>query len=316
MSEILLHHYDGSPFAQKLRSILGFKDLDWRSVEIPIAMPKPDLIALTGGYRKTPVVQIGCDVYCDTSLITRRLDELHPERPVLRPEQAGLAVAAGRWFDEKLFFACVVQLTDPAALPAVLRALGGPEGIAAFAKDRGEMMKGARVRPPSLAEGRRVLGDTLRRLETQLGAGGPFLFGDAVGWADFCAYAPLWALGRDELLSHHVEGYPAVAAWRGRMGDFGIGRPTPLGADEALEIARNSKAQPLPAEAGVPLEGIAIGDEVEVAPDDYGSAATRGELVALAPDELVLRRRDERAGEVQVHFPRDAFRVRRAEGSA
>ena len=56
---LILHHYPGSPFAEKIRLILGFKGLHWSSVIIPNVMPKPDVIALTGGYRKTPVLQIG-----------------------------------------------------------------------------------------------------------------------------------------------------------------------------------------------------------------------------------------------------------------
>jgi glutathione S-transferase len=47
-------------------------------------MPKPDLLALTGGYRRTPNLQIGADIYCDTALIARVLDELQPS-PTLYP---------------------------------------------------------------------------------------------------------------------------------------------------------------------------------------------------------------------------------------
>lgn len=75
MSELILHHYPTSPFAEKARLLLGFKQLSWRSVMIPPVMPKPDLVALTGGYRKTPVLQVGADVYCDTALIARRLEQ-------------------------------------------------------------------------------------------------------------------------------------------------------------------------------------------------------------------------------------------------
>ena len=51
-----------------------FKGLAWRSVEIPMVMPKPELMPLTGGYRKTPVLQIGAEVYCDTSLILAEIE--------------------------------------------------------------------------------------------------------------------------------------------------------------------------------------------------------------------------------------------------
>ena len=31
-------------------------------------MPRPDLMPMTGGYRRTPVMQIGADIYCDTQM--------------------------------------------------------------------------------------------------------------------------------------------------------------------------------------------------------------------------------------------------------
>ena len=52
MSDIILHHYSESPFAEKIRSILGFKRLRYQSVLVPMMLPKPDVIALTGGYRR------------------------------------------------------------------------------------------------------------------------------------------------------------------------------------------------------------------------------------------------------------------------
>ncbi len=54
MSELILHHYANSPFSEKVRLVLGLKGLSWRSVTVPVMMPKPDVLALTGGYRRTP----------------------------------------------------------------------------------------------------------------------------------------------------------------------------------------------------------------------------------------------------------------------
>ena len=75
MTDLILHHYWTSPFAEKVHLLMGFKQLSWRSVIIPRVMPKPDLTALTGGYRKTPVLQVGADIYCDTALIAQRLEQ-------------------------------------------------------------------------------------------------------------------------------------------------------------------------------------------------------------------------------------------------
>jgi glutathione S-transferase-like protein len=64
MADLILHHYDEAPFAEKVRLVFGIKNLSWRSVIQPAAMPKPDLMPLTGGCRRTPVLQIGADIYC------------------------------------------------------------------------------------------------------------------------------------------------------------------------------------------------------------------------------------------------------------
>ena len=80
----ILHHFEASPFSEKIRVIFGFKRIAWQSVLIPRIMPKPDLVPLTGGYRRTPVMQIGADIFCDTQIITREIERRFPE-PTLFP---------------------------------------------------------------------------------------------------------------------------------------------------------------------------------------------------------------------------------------
>ena len=99
---LILHHHDPSPFAEKIRVAFGIKHLAWRSVLIPMIMPKPDLTALTGGYRGTPVLQIGADIYCDSRLIMEVIEELFPSPPLLKSgplPNFGLQ----HWSDETLF---------------------------------------------------------------------------------------------------------------------------------------------------------------------------------------------------------------------
>ena len=83
-SQIILHHYPQSPVSEKVRVVLGIKGLDWKSVEIPRLPPKPNLMPLTGGYRLTPVMQIGADIFCDSLAIIREIDRRHPT-PTLFP---------------------------------------------------------------------------------------------------------------------------------------------------------------------------------------------------------------------------------------
>ena len=62
MTELILHHYPESPFSEKVRAILGAKGLAWRSLQVPMIMPRPATAALTGGYRRIPVLQAGAEL--------------------------------------------------------------------------------------------------------------------------------------------------------------------------------------------------------------------------------------------------------------
>jgi len=108
MNPLILHHYPVSPFAEKVRALLGFKKLAWQSVLIPMMMPKPDVVALTGGYRRTPILQIGADVYCDTALIARVLT--NGVRDVL-------PFLAAMWLGEAIWLGFAVAGLPPSRAP-------------------------------------------------------------------------------------------------------------------------------------------------------------------------------------------------------
>src|SRR4029453_5394065 len=101
MSDLILHHYDFSNFAEKARLMLGFKRLAWRSVEQPPILPKPNLVPLTGGYRPIPWLQDGADLWCDTRLIARELERRAPS-PTLFPERTrGFADTIAWWAEHQ-----------------------------------------------------------------------------------------------------------------------------------------------------------------------------------------------------------------------
>ena len=108
MTDLILHHFATSPFSEKVRIAFGIKQLTWKSVQIPSIMPKPDLMPLTGGYRRTPVLQIGADIYCDTQLIMLELEKRAPQPPLLPPGQAGEARAIAMWVDRNIFWSSAV----------------------------------------------------------------------------------------------------------------------------------------------------------------------------------------------------------------
>src|SRR5258708_33212070 len=78
---IILHHFEKSPFSEKVRVVFGIKQIAWNSVLIPRIMPRPDLMPMTGGYRRTPAFQVGADVYFDTHIIIPELERPFPPPP-------------------------------------------------------------------------------------------------------------------------------------------------------------------------------------------------------------------------------------------
>ena len=226
MAELILHHFPASPFAEKIRLMLGYKGLAWRSVLIPEVMPKPDLVALTGGYRRTPVLQIGADIYCDTARIARALEETRP-KPSLFAGNALSDRALVHWAETELFDTAVPLAFQGAGLKIFFPHWGEAE-IARFREDRAAMRKGGTVRrgPPHECQAKLLW---LRHfIEAQLADGRAFLTGAQACAADFAVYHPLWALRRAEQALPEVFPFPHdgdVVRWMNRMAAFGHGAP-------------------------------------------------------------------------------------------
>ena len=308
MSDLILHHYPTSPFAEKVRLILGFKQLAWKSVFIPMVMPKPDLTALTGGYRKTPVLQIGADIYCDTALICDVLEQLAPT-PTLYPKAIhGAACIVAQWADSALFTASMAYNFQAAGVAQVFAGVP-PEGVQAFVTDRTAMRGGAARMASSDATGTYKI--YLQRIANMLD-GTDFLFGEQPCVADFAVVHPLWfTQERTPALAGILAGTPEVQSWMARMKAIGHGTPGKCSAEEALQTARSSKPVAVQAEVFQDEHGIALGSQVVIASDNFGLEPTPGELVAATSARYTLRRSDDRAGTVHVHFPRVGFTLKK-----
>lgn len=305
MSELILHHHDPSPFAEKIRLVFGLKRLPWRSVQIPMVMPRPELMPLTGGYRKVPVLQIGADVYCDTRLIVRELERRFPEPSVFPSGAEGLCMALSAWSDRSFF--------DPGAgLSMGLNVAMIPKEVIEDRKSFFNFMDFDRLEAdtPHLFTQFRA---NLALVEQMLADGRDFVLGPVPSWADVNAYFPVWmARGNIGSAAALLEPFPRLRAWERRMSAIGHGERAELYGHEALAIAR--AAMPLPGRGVDPADplGLAEGERVVVTPDDYGRVPVEGELVTLTVDEVAIRRVPPEAGEVVVHFPRLGYRVERA----
>ena len=314
MSDLILHHYPSSPFAEKIRLVLGYKNLAWKSVVIPQIMPKPDVQALTGGYRKTPILQIGADIYCDTSLICDVLEHLAPT-PSLYPEPGkGLARTLAQWADSTLFWAAMAYNLGPKGA-ADMFGNTPPEVAKAFGEDRRAMSGSmARLRPADAAAAYKSY---LRRLSDMLDDQ-PFLLGAVPTVADFACYHPLWfTRTRTPSVAGILDLTPAVVDWMARMAAIGHGTMEKFNAADAIAVAAASTPHTLLTDSTFQDDhGIALGSLVTVAAESFGPEATEGELVAATRTHYTLRRIDERAGTVHVHFPRIGYVLKKAEATA
>jgi len=308
MSELILHNYPTSPFAEKARLLLGFKGLSWRSVKISPVMPKPDLTALTGGYRKTPVLQVGADIYCDTSLIARRLEQ-EKALPAFFPEgQEMIAASFAGWADSVVFQHAVSLVFQPESIAVRFGHLP-PEAIKAFIADRAGLFSGGSATRLSAEQARHQWPTLMARLEQQLQREeGDFLFGEP-SIADFALAHPLWFLKATHVTAPLVDAYPAVSAWFGRVMGFGHGAFSEMTSEEALAVARDATPAALPDEKFDEPNGFEVGQHVVIAATDYGVDPVAGELLFAGREELIVRRKDERCGVVHVHFPRFGFRI-------
>ncbi len=309
MTDLILHHYDEAPFAEKIRMVLGIKDLTWHSVFVPSAMPKPDLMPLTGGYRRTPVLQIGADIYCDTQLIAALLERLHPEPSIFPDGNPGLQMALGSWAN------------GPYVVTSVAICMGSdqpfPDNLnlpAHLFEDRKKMWKtqfDTDTLGPRLAGFRSQLDAHTDFIIQQLADGRPFLTGDKPSWADIHAMWDPWFLIRfvPEEAERAYGRFPQISKWLERLDDMGQGTRLAMEPSEALNIARDRSPMPPTGVHRHDPIGIAAGTEVSISPSDYAEARIVGELIGTTVSSVSIRREDPRVGEVSVHFPKIGYTV-------
>jgi glutathione S-transferase len=301
MSEIILHHFDASPYAEKIRIALGMKGLSWLSVQIPMVMPKPDLTALTGGYRKTPVMQIGADIYCDTQRIAMELESRFPTPSLFPNNTRGEALAIAAWADHQLF--------QPGAGLSMGTNLDLPEDILADRFAFFDFLDREKL-PKELPHLFAQFHANLHRLENMLADGRLWLLGESPCWADAAVYASVWMCrgnirGAEELLT----GLNCLAGWEKRMADIGHGSCSQITAAQAHATSLSSQSTSEYKIESPVWPALQQDSKVTVTPDDYGAVHVSGRLMRLTHQEIAIKRHDKSAGDVVVHFPRIGYRV-------
>ena len=300
MPEIILHHYSISTFSERVRLALGLKGLSWRSVTIPAAMPKPDLLPLTGGYRRTPVMQIGADVYIDSQRIATELEARFPAPTLFPGGSTGLTLAGVKWADA--FFRAGLHFAIAATSSA---------WPAEFLRDRQALFPDIDFAGCNAEHARAQLRANASLVEEQLVDGRAFLGGEAPGLWDIHAWTVPWFTrgvpGGDVVYA----GLARLAAWEQRVNALGEGRRIECTASDAIEIARAATPQTLGTCDPDDVQGLRADMAVEVTPDDTQRGGVRGTVVTATCNEIAVLRTDARCGEIVVHFPRLGYRVTR-----
>lgn len=302
MPNIILHHYALSPFSEKIRAMLGYTGMQWQSVIVREMPPRPELEALTGGYRKIPVMQAGADIFCDTRSISAEIAKMSgkPELALENnPSDVQQFVAET---DLEIFLACIIAFSGPGMLVRLVKETSLMNTFR-FLRDRIDMGRRSKVKalPPKVAK-EKVM-QHIQRMEEMLKQ--DFLFGDTPCIADFSAYHSLWYvcdLANKPVLAQA----PKVQQWMDRMRAFGHGQEATISAGDALNIALQSEPQTITTPFGASNES----KNVRITPDDYGRVPVIGELVGDEQHFWVIARNDRTVGTVHVHLPKQGFSLK------
>ncbi|KAK2466181.1 hypothetical protein APHAL10511_001823 [Amanita phalloides] len=316
-ASIILYRYDASPFCKKIETTLLLRHIPHHRVNVAFTLPRPEISDVLGiAYRRVPVLSIGGDVYCDTSLIAVALERRYnpasqrptvfPKAKISRHTDSGL-VKASALLAESGIFRNAVGLVPWTELPALI------------VQDRSAFL-GTPISPDLIAttKGRTLsfFASHLQLLEEQLEDGREWLFGtEQSGIVDisfyvFCSW--IRHLPAADGLINSKE-FPGIVNWLDRFSaliavkESEQSQPTELTGDQAADAIMSSDLEPLDTigfdEQEASRLGVHKDETVSIAPTDTGKDhATVGKLVALNSSELVIEV-DCPKGMIQCHFP-------------
>ncbi|KAJ7744478.1 hypothetical protein DFH07DRAFT_834454 [Mycena maculata] len=318
---VVLYRYDASPFSVKVDHVLLLKNIPHEKVNVANMLPRPEITEQLGiTYRRIPILAVGNDVYCDTSLIASALERRFPAAQgygTLFPNKKH-----GGSADTGLIKAFSKHWADTVLFPLAPAMLPWEKMPTAFIKDRSTFWAPINVEALVASRGKSLstLSSHLSLIEEQLSDGREWLFDTELpSLADISVhFVYAWLKGFRGVESlFDVDTFPNSLEWLARLTDY-LGRlkqnrpavPKISGSDAAAHIAAGA-FEPYNVVGFDTREaarlGLKLGDEVSIAPDDNSrSFRTVGKLVALNREELVLETKG-RAGLVRCHFPRIMF---------
>ena len=295
----IFHHYPQSPIAEKIRITFGIMGMEWQSVQIPRIPPKPLLMPLTGGYRRTPVLQLGADIFCDSQVIAWQLGLQNNNAPAYQLSNKSLELILGS-FGEAILFSLSVRVVLTTSMGKA------PEE---FIKDRGSLY----FEPGwTVEEMKNSLPSILLQLQAafdlinhHLLENGPFINGDIPSYSDAVVQHCVWFLcGRWEGGIDFIKPFDAVCKQREAIASLGHGISHDISAEQALETAtKNIPNAPM----GINCKftgGLRRGQRVKIRPNGRTSDPdVIGALRYLDETVIIINYEHEETGQVAIHFP-------------
>lgn len=259
---------------------------------------------LTAGYRRTPVLQSGADVYCDTQNIVRALTEITDNHQLLPTKLSGKILAFTDWADGAVFnLAARVVLTS--ALDTA-----PPE----FIQDRGGLYFGPNWTPEGLKSQLPgvilQLAAHLNSIDSGLSSQGGFMSND-LSYADVTiAYLAWFIRGRWDQGPEFLQQFANIERIEREVHEAVREVYEDLSAEDALKIAVKSESR---SPSGVTEQsGVALKQGMQVAIKPQAETSDQpvvGRLRYLDRFRVSIDHHAPEVGDVVVHLPVAGYQI-------
>ncbi|KAG8525830.1 uncharacterized protein KY384_000590 [Bacidia gigantensis] len=317
-NDIILYHYQFSPFARRVTWYLTLRGIPYAECLQPAILPRPDLERLGVAYRRIPILAHGRSIYCDSRLILEKLESAFPNSHLesIDPEQEAVRQLLATWTIDGGIFMRAAQM-----IPPELPLLKDPK----FQKDREnytgrswseEQVKA--LRPEAIVHIQQGFDFLEKGLladgrEWILNTKGPSLADIEAIWPFHWMIDLKRALPKDKF---SPDIYPKVYTWVKRFSEAvatakaKMDKPVRLSGEEAAKVTNSASVSPIDREGDLVDDGdpthLKHGAQVESWPIDTGfKSRDRGNLVRLNEYECVL----ENSLGVRIYHPRWNFRI-------
>lgn len=211
MGTLNLYQYTISPFTEKVRRVLTFKQIAWNPIECHYE-DKTNLLAVTGGkWTRVPVAEWDGEVVFNSADIIKWIDRKSPARRAIPEGALGLCEIIDHWADNTLFMPILMLV-----IPDLLDAADDPKLKENRQKLIGmtteQMRKGADTHRENL----RALA---RMIDTQL-AGKDYFLGGGFTMADASLYHPFFFLALNPPAFAIVKDCSNLMRWYERVRDM------------------------------------------------------------------------------------------------